>query len=107
MIVQVAFLFVLLFFHRAGFKYKWNPKIALWGTAVIIGLMLLTNCILNYIVQLKYLTGFYIAGIHFSMCLKFFSFGHVLYEVHKVIRAINDGTFDKTYNTDDINDTVS
>lgn len=69
--------------------------------------MLLANCVLNNFIKLKYLTAFYLGGIHFSMCLKFFSFGHVLYEVNKVIRAMKKGTFDKEYTHDDINEIVS
>lgn len=68
--------------------------------------MLFVNCVLNYIIQLKYLTGFYIAGIHFAMCLKFFSFGHVMYEIHKVLKAMKKNTFKDEYGPNDINETV-
>jgi len=107
LIVQVAFLFALLYFHKAAFKFKWGSKVALWGTLAMIVFMLFTNGALNYMLKLKYLSGFYIAGIHFSMCLKFFSFGHVLSEVHEVIKALKNGTFDKKYDMDDINETVN
>lgn len=101
--MQIAFLGLVLYFHKAAFKYDWNPKIDLYGNAIIIGFMLLINCILNYILKLKIMTAFFLGGIHFSIVLKIFSFGHLLYEVHKVIRAKKNGTFNNKYANEDIN----
>ena len=64
--------------------------------------MLFVNITINYFVQLKMLTAFFLGGVHFSLCLKIFSFGHMLYEVHKVIRSMNDGTFNKLNEIRDI-----
>lgn len=101
--LQIAFLALVLVFHRTAFKYDWNPKLDLYGNIIIIGSMLLVNIIMNYFVHLKIMTAFFLGGVHFSLCLKIFSFGHVLYEVHKLIRSTKDGTFNKLYANEDIN----
>lgn len=97
LILQIAFLALVLEFHKAAFKYDWHPKIDLWGNILIICAIMLVNIILNYYVQLKIMTAFFLAGMHFTFILKIFSFGHVMYEVHKVLRAKKSGTFDSQY----------
>ena len=102
MIIQVAFLGLVLAFHKTAFKYDWNPKIDLWGNVFIIGLMLFVNFVVNYFVKLKILTGFFLGGIHFSLCMKIFSFGHVMYEVHKVIQDLNKKSDKKQFASEDL-----
>lgn len=105
--MQIAFLALVLVFHRAAFKYDWNPKFDLYGNMAIIGFMLLVNIVANYFAHLKMMTAFFLGGVHFSLCLKIFSFGHVLYEVHKYIRSTKDNTANKSYASEEINPEVS
>lgn len=107
MLLIIAFIFVLLIFQKLNFKYDWHPKVSLWGTVAIILFMLFINGVLNFHVKLRYITAFFLGGIHFSMCLKFFSFGHVMFEIRKVLMAMKTGTYDANYAIDDISEAVS
>lgn len=106
LLLQIIFLLAFWAFHRAAFKLDWTPRYDLIGNIGLIIFMLFTNLVVNHFVQLKTLTGFFLGGIHFSLCLKLFSFGHVLYETHKVVRALNNGTFDQTYQPNDVSEEV-
>lgn len=99
---MVIFALLIFGFNKLMFRYKFNPLIFLWGTFVLLGLMLAITFGVNLILKVAVIPMFVLTGMQLVYVLKMISFSHILYDVRRIIESMENGTFDLLFNEKDV-----